>query len=122
MYADAWTILGYALGDLRLHGMAESALARAESIDPGRNWPALARADLALARGDFEAARVAMRVWLRRHPFDQAARAKVAAIAAAAAKAGEADRFAPGEGAAASAEAAASSGEAEPASRDAGSR
>ena len=88
-YSDAWTILAYALGDLRLHGLAERSLVCAESIDPARNWPALARADLALARSDFEAARVAMRAWIRRHPFDEAAREKISDIAAAAAAADE---------------------------------
>jgi hypothetical protein len=86
-YSDAWTILAYALADLGWQGLAERALLHAQSLDPSRNWPVLARADLALARRDFEAARIALRGWIRAHAFDQLARAKLSEVAAAQAKA-----------------------------------
>ncbi|MFN2377333.1 MAG: tetratricopeptide repeat protein [Candidatus Binatia bacterium] len=85
MYADAWTILAYSLGDLRLYALAERAVAVAADVDPTRNWPALARADLALARGDDEAAREALRAWIREHPYDALVRSRLAEIASASA-------------------------------------
>jgi len=86
-YGDAWTILAYAFGDLRLYALAERALQLAEDEDPERNWPALARADLALHRGDPVAARAALRAWILKHPFDVAARDKLSQIAASTAAA-----------------------------------
>jgi hypothetical protein len=80
LYADSWTIAAYALGGLRLFAPAEWALGVAERTDPSRNWPALARADLAVTRGDTDAARAALRAWLVGHPFDEAARDKLAAL------------------------------------------
>ncbi len=82
-YADAWTVLAYALADVGLHGVAERSLAMAERIDPLRNWPVLARADLALARGEPAAARAALDDWIERHPHDRAVRAKLADVEAA---------------------------------------
>lgn len=81
-YADAWTVLAHVLADLRLASLAERSLRRAERIDPTRNWPTLARADLALARGDVEGAREALRPWLRRFPFDESVRSKLSDVAA----------------------------------------
>lgn len=85
-YADAWTVLAYALGDVGLGSLAERALAMAEHIDPARNWPALARADLALGRREPAAARAALDDWLARHPYDRAVRAKLADVEAAEAR------------------------------------
>jgi hypothetical protein len=85
-YGDAWTIAAYALGDLHLHALAQRALVVAAQTDPDRNWPVMARADLALRRGDAEAlaaARRALGDWIRDHPYDAAVRDKLSAVAAA---------------------------------------
>ena len=92
-YSDAWTIAAFALDDLHLAGLAENALDRAAAIDPERNWPALARAELALRAGS--AARLAaaagtLRAWLQAHPFDDIAGAKLRVVEAALAAAGNA--------------------------------
>ena len=85
-YADAWTIFAYVLADLHLHSLSEWALELAEQRDRARNWPALARADLAMERGDVETARGALRAWIRKHPFDDMARSKLSEVAAYEAK------------------------------------
>lgn len=82
-YGDAWTILAYALADLGVGSLAERALARAETVDPDRNWPAMARADLALARRDAAAAERALIDFLERDPFDLEVTRKLAAVRAA---------------------------------------
>jgi hypothetical protein len=80
LYGDAWTIAGYALGDLRLYSLADRALDVAEREDPSRNWPSIARADVAVRRGDVDGARAALRTWIHSHPFDQAVRAKLSVL------------------------------------------
>jgi hypothetical protein len=77
LYADSWTVMAYALGGLRMFALAEWPLGVAERTDPARNWPALARADLAIARGDREAARGVLGAWIASHPYDEAARSKL---------------------------------------------
>jgi hypothetical protein len=84
LYADSWTVMAYALGSLRLYPLADWSLAVAEKTDPARNWPALARADLAVTRGQPESAREVLRAWMRDHPFDEVVRDKLAQVEAAA--------------------------------------
>ncbi len=100
LYGDSWTIIAYALSDLHLASLAEKSLALAQKDDPDRNWPVLARADIAIAiarRGSsgaheaIESARAALRAWIRDHPFDQAARDKISELA-------EVDRKQPSDG------------------------
>ncbi len=80
LYADSWTVMAYAFGSLRLFPLAERSLDVAGKADPSSHWPALARADLAVTRGDRDAAREALRDWLRDHPFDDAVRDKLAGL------------------------------------------
>ncbi len=108
LYADAWTILAYALDDAHLGVPAAYALDVSERTDPARNWPALARADLAIKHKNYEAARAALHAWLELHPFDAAAREKLGAVATASQGEGEAQGAAASQGSAASQGAAAS--------------
>jgi hypothetical protein len=80
LYADSWTVMAYALAGLRLFPLADWSLGVAERTDPARNWPALARADLAITRGDTESAREVLRAWIRDHPFDEVVRDKLAQV------------------------------------------
>jgi hypothetical protein len=72
--------MAYALAGLRLFPLADWSLGVAERTDPSRNWPALARADLAITRGDTEGAREVLRAWIRDHPFDEVVRDKLAQV------------------------------------------
>jgi hypothetical protein len=83
LYADSWTILAYSLADLHLDAVAAWSLSVAEAADPARNWPALARADIAMKQGNTEGARGALLGWIAKHPFDDVARDKLAGIDAA---------------------------------------
>ena len=90
LYADAWTILGIALGDLHLDPLSWRAFDVAERKDRDRNWPALARAQLLDRRGDTAAAIATLRDRLQRDPFDVEVRSRLDELVAATAHEGAA--------------------------------
>ncbi|HYC57764.1 MAG TPA: tetratricopeptide repeat protein [Candidatus Binatia bacterium] len=79
-YADSWTLVAYVLHAARADGLAERALDLARRTDRERNWPYLARAEFAMARGDVDTARSVLREYLEHMPLDSEARARLAAI------------------------------------------
>ncbi len=70
-YGDAHTVMAYVWRSLGLESWAERSLAEAESLDPLRNWPYIARAEFAVADGRPAQAKRILAGYLQRMPSDE---------------------------------------------------